>query len=103
VRTVALRDWIPAAGLREGWSWSPQHATSGTPAPIATGVILHVPPSESLALAKKPNYNLEKNRREQDRKKKKEEKRLRKLENRGEQAEPSDEDSDGGTVPPSEP
>jgi hypothetical protein len=32
-------------------------------------------------LAKKPNYNLEKNRREQDRKKKQEEKRLRKLEN----------------------
>jgi len=32
-------------------------------------------------LAKKPNYNFEKNRREQDRKKKQEEKRLRKLEN----------------------
>jgi hypothetical protein len=63
---------------------------------------LRVPPSESLALAKKPNYNLEKNRREQDRKKKKEEKRLRKLENRGEQAEPSDDDPDTGTEPPAE-
>ena len=42
---------------------------------------LAMPPSETSALAKKPNYNLEKNRREQDRKKKKEEKRLRRLEN----------------------
>src|SRR5579862_1724454 len=36
--------------------------------------------SEPGTLAKKPNYNFEKSRREQDRKKKKEEKRQRKLE-----------------------
>jgi len=46
-------------------------------------------------LAKKPNYNLEKNRREQDRKKKQEEKRLRKLENRGERGDEPQNDSDG--------
>ena len=54
-------------------------------------------------MAKKPNYNLEKNRREQDRKKKKEEKRLRKLENsRNDSAEPSGDDPDGSVVPPVE-
>lgn len=66
-------------------------------------VILHLPLSEIHALAKKPNYNLEKNRREQDRKKKKEEKRLRKLENsRSDQAEPSLEDPDSGEAPAAE-
>ena len=60
-------------------------------------------PSETRALAKKPNYNLEKNRREQDRKKKKEEKRLRKLENsRNDRAEPSGDDLDERAVPPVE-
>jgi hypothetical protein len=54
-------------------------------------------------LAKKPNYNLEKNRREQDRKKKQEEKRLRKLENaRRDSAEPSDNEFEQGAVPPVE-
>jgi hypothetical protein len=54
-------------------------------------------------LAKKPNYNLEKNRREQDRKKKKEEKRLRKLENsRSDSAEPSGDAPDESTAPPAE-
>lgn len=38
-------------------------------------------PYGDRALAKKPNYNFEKNRREQEKKKKKEEKRLRRLEN----------------------
>jgi hypothetical protein len=62
-----------------------------------------MPPSETRALAKKPNYNLEKNRREQDRKKKKEEKRLRKLENsRNDRAEPSGDDLDERAVPPVE-
>jgi hypothetical protein len=52
-------------------------------------------------LAKKPNYNFEKNRREQDRKKKKEEKRLRKLENsRGESPESSLDVPDEGARPP---
>gem|GEM_PF-2476630 len=61
------------------------------------------PPSETRALAKKPNYNLEKNRREQDRKKKKEEKRLRKLENsRSDSAEPSGDAPDESTAPPAE-
>jgi hypothetical protein len=56
-------------------------------------------------LAKKPNYNLEKNRREQDRKKKKEEKRLRKLENsRNGTAEPDGDEPEEGflTEPPAE-
>lgn len=53
-------------------------------------------------MAKKPNYNLEKNRREQDRKKKQEEKRLRKLEARRDAAEPSDDISGEGPVPPTE-
>jgi hypothetical protein len=54
-------------------------------------------------LAKKPNYNLEKNRREQDRKKKQEEKRLRKLENaRRDSMEPSGDESGEGEVPPAE-
>jgi hypothetical protein len=54
-------------------------------------------------LAKKPNYNLEKNRREQDRKKKKEEKRLRKLENsRNDQSEPQGDESVDGTEQPQE-
>jgi hypothetical protein len=54
-------------------------------------------------LAKKPNYNFEKNRREQDRKKKKEEKRLRRLENsRSDRTEPPDSDPDAGAVPPAE-
>ena len=62
-----------------------------------------MPLSEIRALAKKPNYNLEKNRREQDRKKKKEEKRLRKLENsRNDSAEPSLEDPDQTDAPPAE-
>ena len=64
---------------------------------------LEGPPSETRALAKKPNYNLEKNRREQDRKKKKEEKRLRKLENsRSDSAEPSGDAPDESTAPPAE-
>jgi hypothetical protein len=54
-------------------------------------------------LAKKPNYNLEKNRREQDRKKKKEEKRLRKLENsRSGSTEPETDEPDDGAEPPAE-
>jgi hypothetical protein len=54
-------------------------------------------------LAKKPNYNLEKNRREQDRKKKQEEKRLRKLENaRRDSMEPSGDESGEGEAPPAE-
>jgi hypothetical protein len=54
-------------------------------------------------LAKKPNYNFEKNRREQDRKKKKEEKRLRRLENsRNETVEPSGDDLEAGSAPPAE-
>lgn len=80
-----------------------QHATSPIRAPIVTRVILHLPPSETRALAKKPNYNLEKNRREQDRKKKQEEKRLRKLENsRNNQPDEPNDDPDAGTVPPAE-
>jgi hypothetical protein len=67
---------------------------------------LPVPPSETRALAKKPNYNLEKNRREQDRKKKKEEKRLRKLENsRSDSGEPElggDESGEGSATEPPE-
>jgi hypothetical protein len=60
-------------------------------------------PSETRALAKKPNYNFEKNRREQDRKKKQEEKRLRKLENsRRDSTEPSGDDAEDGAVPPAE-
>ena len=60
-------------------------------------------PSEIPALAKKPNYNLEKNRREQDRKKKQEEKRLRKLENsRRDPADQSGDMTEDGTVPPAE-
>jgi hypothetical protein len=52
-------------------------------------------------LAKKPNYNLEKNRREQDRKKKKEEKRLRKLENsRSDSGEPQGDEPEDGSDPP---
>ncbi len=74
-----------------------------TPAPIAAGVIFNVPPSETRALAKKPNYNFEKNRREQDRKKKKEEKRLRKLENsRNDAAEPTGNDLEERAAPPVE-
>ncbi|HXD22743.1 MAG TPA: hypothetical protein VN613_05235 [Gemmatimonadaceae bacterium] len=54
-------------------------------------------------MAKKPNYNLEKNRREQDRKKKQEEKRLRKLENsRRSAAESSGDPIEEGTLPPEE-
>ena len=64
---------------------------------------MHRPLSETRALAKKPNYNFEKNRREQDRKKKKEEKRLRKLENsRNDSAEPAGDDPDAGPVPSAE-
>jgi hypothetical protein len=65
---------------------------------------LNLPLSEIHALAKKPNYNLEKNRREQDRKKKKEEKRLRKLENnsRNDSEEPSLIDPDEGEAPVAE-
>ena len=62
---------------------------------------MNMPPSETRALAKKPNYNLEKNRREQDRKKKKEEKRLRKLDSsRNDSPEPSGDDLDERAVPP---
>ena len=53
-------------------------------------------------MAKKPNYNLEKNRREQDRKKKKEEKRLRKLENRSQPGDESESDPDGVDPAPAE-
>lgn len=54
-------------------------------------------------MAKKPNYNLEKNRREQDRKKKQEEKRLRKLENaRRDSEEPSGDAAVDGAMPPAE-
>ena len=64
---------------------------------------MNLPLSEIRPLAKKPNYNLEKNRREQDRKKKKEEKRLRKLENsRNDSAEPSLDDHDASEAPPAE-
>ena len=52
-------------------------------------------------MAKKPNYNFEKNRKEQERKKKKEEKRLRRLENsRSQREEPQLVFQDGrGTAP----
>jgi hypothetical protein len=64
---------------------------------------LHRPLSEIRALAKKPNYNFEKNRREQDRKKKKEEKRLRRLENsRNGHAEPEGDDSGADVMPPAD-
>jgi hypothetical protein len=54
-------------------------------------------------LAKKPNYNFEKNRKEQERKKKKEEKRLRRLENsRNAPDEASSDDPHMGQVPPQE-
>ena len=54
-----------------------------------------------LKLPKKPNYNFEKNRKEQERKKKKEEKRLRKLENAADRsAEPSMFNEDGSPAPP---
>ncbi len=54
-------------------------------------------------MAKKPNYNFEKNRREQDRKKKKEEKRLRRLENSRSQAEePTSDSPDLDAIPPAE-
>ena len=59
-------------------------------------------PPRRVALAKKPNYNLEKNRREQDRKKKKEEKRLRRLENRSQPSEEGEVDPDGVEPPPAE-
>jgi len=52
-------------------------------------------------VAKKPNYNFEKNRKEQDRKKKKEEKRLRRLEN-SRRDEPQLELQDGSNAPPNE-
>ena len=64
---------------------------------------MNTPLSETRALAKKPNYNFEKNRREQDRKKKKEEKRLRKLENsRNDAPEPAGDGPDSGEAPPAE-
>ena len=54
-------------------------------------------------MAKKPNYNFEKNRREQDRKKKKEEKRLRRLENsRNGSAEPMGDEPEESAAPPEE-
>ena len=54
-------------------------------------------------MAKKPNYNFEKSRKEQDRKKKKEEKRLRKLENSSRRdAEPSLDLQDQRAAPPGE-
>jgi hypothetical protein len=86
-----------------GFVMIPQHATLRTPTPIVAGVILNLPLSEIHALAKKPNYNLEKNRREQDRKKKKEEKRLRRLENsRGGSAEAGSDEPDDAPAPPAE-
>lgn len=88
---------------RVGLSWPYQHATWAPAAPIARGVIFHAPPTESFTLARKPNYNFEKNRREQDRKKKKEEKRLRRLENsRNQAAEPPAEAPDLNATPPAE-
>jgi hypothetical protein len=61
------------------------------------------PSTESFTLAKKPNYNFEKNRREQDRKKKKEEKRLRRLENsRSQSEEPAGDNPDLEAIPPAE-
>lgn len=67
---------------------------------MRTGVIFRQPPSETSTLAKKPNYNFEKNRREQDRKKKKEEKRLRKLENsRNNAPDPVGDDPDAAEPP----
>jgi hypothetical protein len=60
-------------------------------------------PFGDLALAKKPNYNFEKNRREQDRKNKQEEKRLRKLENSRRSADEQAGDPTGeGALPPAE-
>lgn len=57
--------------------------------------------SWSPDLAKKPNYNFEKNRKEQERKKKKEEKRLRRLENsRSQRDEPQLDLQDGSGAPP---
>jgi hypothetical protein len=54
-------------------------------------------------LAKKPNYNFEKNRKEQERKKKKEEKRQRRLENsRSSPDEIPANDPHTGQVPPQE-
>ena len=54
-------------------------------------------------MAKKPNYNFEKSRKEQERKKKKEEKRLRRLENsRSNQDELPPEDPNGSPAPPPE-
>ena len=63
---------------------------------------MHTPSSEIRALAKKPNYNFEKNRREQDRKKKQEEKRLRKLENSRQNTEPPAEEFGDDVAPPTE-
>jgi hypothetical protein len=54
-------------------------------------------------LPKKPNYNFEKSRKEQERKKKKEEKRQRKLENsRNNPDEPLPENQYGNPAPRSE-
>jgi len=54
-------------------------------------------------LAKRPNYNFEKNRREQERKKRREEKRLRKLENsRNERAAEAAMEFDPDAAPPPE-
>lgn len=55
--------------------------------------------TENANLAKKPNYNFEKNRREQEKKKKKEEKRLRKLEAR-QREEPALDLQDARSAPP---
>jgi hypothetical protein len=64
---------------------------------------LHPAPFGDHALAKKPNYNFEKNRREQEKKKKKEEKRLRRLENsRNGTAEPTDDEPGEGAALPEE-
>jgi hypothetical protein len=74
----------------------PRHQSRG--ALSSTG-----PSTEIFTLAKKPNYNFEKNRREQDRKKKKEEKRLRRLENSRSQAEePASDSPDLDAIPPAE-
>ena len=58
------------------------------PAPLAGHSVLDPhDPRGDCPLAKRPNYNFEKHRRELDKKRKKEEKRQRKLENTKRQAE----------------
>jgi hypothetical protein len=81
-------------------------AASPSPRPAATErqcVIFEIliSSAELPKLAKKPNYNFEKSRKEQDRKKKKEEKRQRKLEaSRERREEPSADGQVTGDAPP---